>query len=66
MPFEHERSSQSVAEAMNHDGVLFYGLLSDLAIGCWNSKHYPQFGGKNNEIIVSNPETLQFPSGLKV
>nr|XP_033183503.1 uncharacterized protein LOC117153503 [Bombus vancouverensis nearcticus] len=66
VPFEHERSSQSVAEAMNHDGVLFYGLLSDLAIGCWNSKHYPQFGGKNNEIIVSNPETLQFPSGLKI
>lgn len=66
VPFEHERSSQSVAQAMNHDGVLFYGLLSDLAIGCWNSKHYPQFEGKNNEIIVRNPETLQFPSGLKI
>ena len=66
MAFEEERSSQSAAEAMDRDGVLFFGLISDLAIACWNSKHYPQYGKKNIETIVRNSETLQFPSGLKV
>lgn len=66
VPFDHERTSQSAAEAMDRDGVLFFGLMSDLAIGCWNSRHYPEYGGKNIEIIVKDPETLQFPSGMKV
>lgn len=61
-----ERSSQSAAEAMDRDGVLFFGLMSDLAIACWNSVHYPDYGGKNIEKLVINPDTLQFPSGLKV
>ncbi|XP_066592902.1 dopaminechrome tautomerase-like [Prorops nasuta] len=64
--FKNERSSQSAAEAMDRNGVLFFGLMSDLAIGCWNSKNYPEYGGKNIEIAVSNPDTLQFPSGLKI
>ncbi|KAK1118673.1 hypothetical protein K0M31_014977 [Melipona bicolor] len=64
--FEDERSSQSAAEAMDRNGVLFFGSISDLAIACWNSKHYPRYGKKNIEIIVRNSETLQFPSGLKI
>lgn len=51
---------------MDKNGVLFFGLLSDLAIGCWNSVTYPEYGGTNTEVVVVNPETLQFPSGLKV
>ncbi|CAL7935457.1 unnamed protein product [Xylocopa violacea] len=66
VPFERERSSQSAAEVMDRDGVLFFGLLSELAIGCWNSKHYPEYGGKNIQIVVSDPERLQFPSGMKI
>ncbi|XP_076169512.1 yellow-e3 [Ptiloglossa arizonensis] len=66
VPFTIERSSQSAAQAMDRDGVLFFGLMSDLAIGCWNSKNYPDYGGRNNEILIVNPETLQFPSGLKI
>lgn len=65
-PFSMERSSQSVAQSMDRNGVLFFGLLSDLAIGCWNSANYPEYGGPNNEIVVVNPETMQFPSGLKI
>lgn len=61
-----ERSSQSAAQAMDQNGVLFFGLLSDLAIGCWNSISYPEYGGTNTEVVVVNPDTLQFPSGLKV
>ena len=66
VPFTKERSSQSAAEGMDRNGVLFFGLMSDLAIGCWNSKHFPQYGGRNNEVLVTNQETLQFPSGLKI
>ncbi|KOC60607.1 Protein yellow [Habropoda laboriosa] len=66
VPFEEERNSQSVAEAMDRNGVLFFGLLSNLAIGCWNSKHYPEFGGRNLLTLVVDPETLQFPSGMKI
>ncbi|CAK9798071.1 Protein yellow [Anthophora quadrimaculata] len=66
VPFKMERSSQSAAQAMNRNGVLFFGLLSELAIGCWNSKHYPEYGGKNLQTLVVNPETLQFPSGMKI
>lgn len=65
-PFKMERSSQSAAEAMDRNGVLFYGLMSDLAIGCWNSRDYPEFGGLNMETVAVDDDTLQFPSGVKV
>lgn len=61
-----ERSSQSAAQVMDQDGVLFFGLLSDLAVACWNSMTHPEYGGTNVEIVVVDPDTLQFPSGLKV
>jgi hypothetical protein len=51
---------------MDENGVLFFGLISELSLACWNSKHFPEFGGKNIETLVINPDTLQFPSGLKV
>lgn len=65
-PFAMERSSQSAAQAMDENGVLFFGLLSDLALGCWNSITHPEYGGTNTEVVVVNPDTLQFPSGLKI
>ena len=65
-PFNQERSSQSAAQAMDKNGVLFFGLMSDMAIGCWNSKDYPEFGGNNIEKVVADRETLQFASGIKV
>ncbi|XP_053994820.1 uncharacterized protein LOC128885082 [Hylaeus volcanicus] len=66
VPFTLERSSQSAAQAMDRNGVLFYGLLSELSIGCWNSKSYPEYGGSHNEVVVTDPETLQFPAGMKI
>ena len=60
------RPSQSAAEAMDRNGVMFFGLMTDLAIACWNSKHFPEFGGHNIEKLVVNEETLQFASGVKV
>lgn len=51
---------------MDKNGVLFFGLMTDLAIGCWNSKHYPAYGGLNIEKLIVNEETLHFASGIKV
>lgn len=64
--FALERSSQSAAQAIDRNGVLFFGLLSDLAIGCWNSKTHSEYGSYNNDVVVVNPDTLQFPSGMKI
>ncbi|KYN07653.1 PREDICTED: protein yellow-like [Cyphomyrmex costatus] len=64
--FAIERSSQSAAQAMDQNGILFFGLLSELALGCWNSITHPEYGGTNNEVIIVNSDTLQFPSGMKV
>lgn len=66
VPFPLERSSQSAAQAMDKNGVLFFGLMSDLAIGCWNSMKYPEYGARSSDIVVTSPETLQFPSGMKI
>ncbi|XP_074115399.1 major royal jelly protein 8-like isoform X2 [Cotesia typhae] len=64
--FRLRRSSQSGPQAMTNDGILFYGLMGDTAIGCWNSKSYPEFGGPNLDYAVVNNKTLQFISGLKL
>lgn len=66
VPFTLERSSQSAAQAMDENGVLFFGLLSDLAIGCWNSLKNPEYGARGSDIVVTSPEILQFPSGMKI
>ncbi|XP_012284346.1 protein yellow [Orussus abietinus] len=63
--FEEERSSQSAAQAMDRNGVLFFGLMSDLAIGCWNSRDC-SYRADNIEKVVVDSDTLQFPSGLKI
>lgn len=62
--FEHKRPSQSAAQAMTDDGVLFSGLLPDLAMMCWNSEQ--PYAGWNLEVVAKDPETLQFTSGVKV
>ncbi|XP_046604118.1 protein yellow-like isoform X2 [Neodiprion virginianus] len=63
--FKNERSTQSAAEAMDKNGVMYFGLLSELAIGCWNSRNY-EYGDEFIERIAVNADTLQFPSGVKV
>ncbi|XP_034254551.1 major royal jelly protein 1-like [Thrips palmi] len=62
--FDHTRPSQSAAQAMSEQGVLFSGLLPDLALMCWNSEQ--PYAGWNLEVVAKDPETLQFTSGVKV
>lgn len=64
--FEHSRSSQSAPEDVDRNGVMYFGLMSDLALGCWNTNNFPTYGGNSIEKVVVNSNTLQFASGLKV
>uniref|UniRef100_A0A182QYV1 Bee-milk protein n=1 Tax=Anopheles farauti TaxID=69004 RepID=A0A182QYV1_9DIPT len=56
--------SQSVAEAMDSNGNLFFGLLEQNAIACWDSS--TPYHPANIRIVSQNSETLQFASGIKI
>ncbi|XP_019534039.3 protein yellow [Aedes albopictus] len=58
------RTSQSAAEAMDGNGNLFFGLLNQMAIACWDST--TNYNPNNFRIVSQNQETLQFPSGVKI
>nr|ATB56351.1 yellow-d1 [Leptinotarsa decemlineata] len=60
-----DRRTQSAAEAINKDGVLFFGLMSDIKIACFNIRG--DYGDwRSTDIVAANPITLQFVSGMKV
>lgn len=62
--FENNRPWTSAASAMSEQGVLFTGLLPEMALMCWNTAQ--PFAGWNIELVASDQQTLQFTSGLKV
>ncbi|XP_068631544.1 dopaminechrome tautomerase-like isoform X1 [Battus philenor] len=62
--FPDERPNQSAAEAMDRDGIMYFGLMDPPSIWCWNSA--TEFSPRNFHEIDINRETLQFASGVKV
>uniref|UniRef100_A0A2M3ZAD6 Putative major royal jelly protein n=1 Tax=Anopheles braziliensis TaxID=58242 RepID=A0A2M3ZAD6_9DIPT len=58
------RNSQAVAQAMDSNGNLVFGLVSHNAIACWDST--TPYTPANMKILSQNSETLQFPSGVKI
>ncbi|XP_021693794.1 major royal jelly protein 1 [Aedes aegypti] len=58
------RTSQTAAEAMDSNGNLFFGLLNQMAIACWDST--TNYNPNNFRIVSQNQDTLQFPSGVKI
>ncbi|XP_062547215.1 major royal jelly protein 1-like [Armigeres subalbatus] len=58
------RTTQSAAEAMDSNGNLFFGLLNQMAIACWDST--TNYNPNNFKIVSQNQDTLQFPSGVKI
>ncbi|CAH1116312.1 unnamed protein product [Phaedon cochleariae] len=59
------RGTQSAAEAMSKDGIMFFGLMSDVKIACYNTRgQYMDI--QSTDIVADNPVTLQFASGVKV
>ncbi|XP_044010391.1 protein yellow-like [Aphidius gifuensis] len=64
--FSKTRKAQASAQAMDNNGVLFYGLVQEVAIGCWNSQKFTEYGEENLEVLVADKDTLQFSSGVKI
>ncbi|XP_037964790.2 major royal jelly protein 1 isoform X1 [Plutella xylostella] len=62
--FPEERLTQSAAEAMDRNGILYFGVMDPPSILCWNSA--TEFAPRNFHTIAVNQETLQFASGVKV
>ncbi|XP_052740139.1 protein yellow isoform X2 [Bicyclus anynana] len=62
--FPEERPNQSAAEAMDSNGILYFGLMEPPGIFCWNSA--TEYSPRNFHQISINKETLQFASGMKI
>ncbi|GBP62853.1 Protein yellow [Eumeta japonica] len=62
--FPEERSSQSAAEAIDRNGIMYFGLMDPPSIWCWNTA--TEYSPQNFHRIALNHETLQFASGVKV
>lgn len=62
--FAETRSSQSAAEAVDRDGIMYFGLMDPPSIWCWNTE--TEFSRRNFHQIAIDRETLQFASGVKV
>ncbi|OWR46670.1 yellow-d [Danaus plexippus plexippus] len=62
--FQAERPSQSGAEAIDDDGVLYFGLVEPPSMWSWNTS--TKFSPYNFNEIAVNGELLPFPLGVKV
>lgn len=59
-----DRGTQSVAEAMDQHGNLYFGLVEPPAIACWNIE--TPYDREHIVIVSHNEKTLQFASGVKI
>ncbi|XP_066995354.2 protein yellow [Anabrus simplex] len=61
---ERGPNTHVTASFMDDDGIMYYNLIDQNAIGCWNSKYpyLPQFQG----LIDKDDVGLVFPSDVKV
>lgn len=58
------RGTQSAAEAIDDRGIIYFSMLSDITINCWNTRH--NYKSSNFAVVANNIQQLQFPSGMKV
>lgn len=49
---------------MDSRGNLYFGLMDPIAIACWDSTL--PYKKQNIRLVARNPNTLQFPTGMKV
>lgn len=62
--FAGERPNQSAAEAMDRNGIMYFGLMDPPSIWCWNTA--TEFSPRNFHQIAKDQEALQFASGVKI
>ncbi|BES99880.1 melanin biosynthetic process [Nesidiocoris tenuis] len=60
---EGGRKSQAAAQAMTPSGVLFFGLVTENSIACWNSRL--SYSDDNIIRVAKDKKILQFASGIK-
>ncbi|XP_025835263.1 protein yellow-like, partial [Agrilus planipennis] len=58
------RPSQSAAEAIDKDGISYFGLAHETTLNCWNTA--TEYGPENINTIHYNRTILQFITGIKV
>ncbi|XP_017778766.1 PREDICTED: protein yellow-like isoform X2 [Nicrophorus vespilloides] len=58
------RPSQSAAEAIDKDGIMFFGLMTETSINCWNTANVEY--GRYIDTVIKDTVRLQFASGVKV
>ncbi|XP_022905064.1 dopaminechrome tautomerase-like isoform X2 [Onthophagus taurus] len=58
------KNGQASSCAMDRNGVLFFGLVTQNALGCWDSRK--TYKRKNLAIIAQNDYTMVFPNDVKV
>lgn len=56
--------TQASAKAMSDSGILFFGLVNNTSIGCWNE--LKSLKKRNIDLVAVNDQALQFTSGMKV
>lgn len=62
--YPKERTSQSAAEAMDRNGIMYFGHMNPPKIMCWNTA--TEYAPHNHKDIANDKETLQFASGVKI
>jgi hypothetical protein len=60
------KSGHSSGEAMDRRGVLFFNLVTQDSVGCWNSQQPYGYKPELLGIVGHDNESLSFPNDLKV
>ncbi|XP_013142964.1 PREDICTED: protein yellow-like [Papilio polytes] len=55
---------QVSAAAIDRNGIMFFNLISQDSIGCWNT--YTEYESRNWDIVASSNEILVFPNDLRI
>ncbi|XP_066994513.2 dopaminechrome tautomerase [Anabrus simplex] len=60
------RNMQSATAGVDRNGVMFYSLVAQNAIGCWNTRHQYGYRTQLQGIVAMDNTTLIFPNDLKI
>ncbi|XP_012269313.2 major royal jelly protein 1-like [Athalia rosae] len=64
LKYNYTFPSQAASQAASRDGILFFGLTSQTAIACWNTR--TPMNERNVDIVYRDENLLQFTSGVKI
>lgn len=58
------RGTQSVGEAMDKNGNLYFGLLDPIGIGSWNIR--TEYKKENIRVVLQDDDLYQYAADLKI